>query len=480
MDRYNHIIARTMGQATVDVDYLVAGAGAAAMAFVDAMLATSDATFAIVDRRAQPGGHWNDAYPFVRLHQPSTAYGVNSTELGDGSVDAVGLNKGLRELASGMEVLGYFDRLMQRRFLPSGRVRYFPMSEHTVDRERMHCATSLIRGRSTRFNVRKKFVNATHAGTAIPSTHLRSYAVADGIECIPPNALPRVGRPHQQYVVVGGGKTAMDTCLWLLQNGAQPSRIQWIVPRDAWLADRANLQSGPEFRSAFLAGMAQQFKAIAGAGTLADLYRELETRGQFVRLDRAVAPTMYHCATLSQAELAELRRIPDIVRMGHVRSVEADKIILDEGETGKEQDALVIDCSARGLRPVEGLKVFEGDTVNILLVRICSPCFSAAFIGHIESRFEYEAEKNVLCQPVPVPMVPSDYVRMWAVTLENRLRWGKHPVIESWLADSRLDEGSRTMRGIRKDDIEAQAILQDFRASVRPAVENLPRLLAQI
>jgi cation diffusion facilitator CzcD-associated flavoprotein CzcO len=138
MDRYNHIIARTMGQATVDVDYLVAGAGAAAMAFVDAMLATSDATFAIVDRRAQPGGHWNDAYPFVRLHQPSTAYGVNSTELGDGSVDAVGLNKGLRELASGMEVLGYFDRLMQRRFLPSGRVRYFPMSEHTVDRDRMH------------------------------------------------------------------------------------------------------------------------------------------------------------------------------------------------------------------------------------------------------------------------------------------------------------------------------------------------------
>ncbi len=25
-----------------------------------------------------PGGHWTRAYPFVRLHQPSAYYGVNS------------------------------------------------------------------------------------------------------------------------------------------------------------------------------------------------------------------------------------------------------------------------------------------------------------------------------------------------------------------------------------------------------------------
>lgn len=469
-----------MVQSTIDVDYLVVGAGAAAMAFVDSMLATSDATFAIVDCRARPGGHWNDAYPFVRLHQPSTAYGVNSTELGDGSVDAVGLNKGLRELASGNEVLDYFDRVMQRRFLPSGRVRYFAMCKHMINGEGIHCAISLTSDKSRRFNVRKKFVNATHAGTSIPSTHLRSYAVADGIGCISPNLLPRLSRPHHQYVVVGGGKTAMDTCLWLLQNEVEPWQIRWIVPRDAWLSDRANLQSGPEFRGAFLAGMANQFKAIACASTLPELYQELETRGQFIRLDRTVTPTMYHCATLSQAELAELRRIRDVIRMGHVRSVEVSKVVLDQGETDKEEDALVIDCSARGLRPIEGLKVFQGDTLNILLVRICSPCFSAAFIGHIESQFEDETEKNLLCQPVPVPMVPSDYVRMWAVTLDNRLRWSKHPVIESWLAESRLDEGSRSIRGIRKDDDDVQKVLQNFRASVRPAVENLPKLLAQI
>ncbi|MBK4739105.1 hypothetical protein [Noviherbaspirillum pedocola] len=469
-----------MNHTTTKTDYLVVGAGAAAMAFVDSMLSQSSATFAIVDRRARPGGHWNDAYPFVRLHQPSTAYGVNSTELGDGSVDAVGLNKGLRELASGAEVLDYFDRIMRRRFLPSGRVRYFPMCEHTIDSEGIHHARSLTSGNSKRFVVTKRIVDATHAGTSIPLTHSRGYTVAEGVECIPPNAIPHLDHPRQQYIVVGGGKTAMDTCLWLLQNDVEPSHIRWIIPRDAWLLDRANLQSGPEFHGAYLAGLAQQFKAIATASTLSDLYQELEERGQFIRLDRTVTPTMYHCATLSQAELAELRRICDIVRLGRVISIDEDRIILEQGETDKKKDAVVIDCSAQGLRPVEGLNVFDGSTVNLLLVRVCHPCFSAAFIGHIESQFEDEAEKNALCQPVPVPMLPSDYVRMWVATFNNRLRWGQYPAIESWLTECRLDEGARSMRGIRNDDEKVQAILKDYRASVRPAVENLPRLLAQI
>ena len=68
------------------------------------------------------GGHWLDAYPFVRLHQTSTAYGVNSAELGGYRKDAVGLNKGCYELASGSEVVAYFDNVMRRRFQPSGRV----------------------------------------------------------------------------------------------------------------------------------------------------------------------------------------------------------------------------------------------------------------------------------------------------------------------------------------------------------------------
>ena len=48
------------------------------MAFADTLVAESDADVIIVDRHARPGAHWNDAYPFVRLHQASTFYGVSS------------------------------------------------------------------------------------------------------------------------------------------------------------------------------------------------------------------------------------------------------------------------------------------------------------------------------------------------------------------------------------------------------------------
>ena len=38
--------------------------------------AMSSADVVMVDRRARPGGHWNNAYPFVRLHQVERALRV--------------------------------------------------------------------------------------------------------------------------------------------------------------------------------------------------------------------------------------------------------------------------------------------------------------------------------------------------------------------------------------------------------------------
>ena len=67
---------------TLVADYLVVGAGAMGMAFADVLAQESTASVIIIDRRDRPGGHWNSAYPFVRLHQPSAFYGVNSLPLG--------------------------------------------------------------------------------------------------------------------------------------------------------------------------------------------------------------------------------------------------------------------------------------------------------------------------------------------------------------------------------------------------------------
>ena len=95
-------------------DYLVVGAGAMGMAFVDEIL-TSDAaaTVVLVDRYAGPGGHWRRSYPFVSLHQPAAFYGVNSETLGRGG----------KSLASGVEVIGYFQRVLEKH-IASGRLSF--------------------------------------------------------------------------------------------------------------------------------------------------------------------------------------------------------------------------------------------------------------------------------------------------------------------------------------------------------------------
>ena len=56
----------------IETDYLIVGSGAMGMAFADTLLTESQADMVIVDRHAKPGGHWNVAYPFVHLHQPSS------------------------------------------------------------------------------------------------------------------------------------------------------------------------------------------------------------------------------------------------------------------------------------------------------------------------------------------------------------------------------------------------------------------------
>src|SRR5271156_6355024 len=95
----------------LDTDYLILGAGAMGMAFADVILAEDPAARVVmVDRHASPGGHWNDAYPFVRLHQPAAFYGLNSTQLGQGGED----------LTSGAEIVAYYRNAWTASWPPVG------------------------------------------------------------------------------------------------------------------------------------------------------------------------------------------------------------------------------------------------------------------------------------------------------------------------------------------------------------------------
>ena len=63
-------------------DHLIIGAGALGMGFLEEVVLNSSMEAIIVDIRDKPGGHWNDAYSFVRLHHPAVTYGLNSRSLG--------------------------------------------------------------------------------------------------------------------------------------------------------------------------------------------------------------------------------------------------------------------------------------------------------------------------------------------------------------------------------------------------------------
>jgi len=457
----------------LEVDYLIRGAGATSMAFADTLLSETNATMAIVDRHHRPGGHWNDAYPFVRLHQPSGSYGVNSRSLGTGAKDEVGLNKGYYELASGQEVLSHFDLAMNERFLPSGRVHYFPMSDLAEDGTvtgLLSGATSVIKGR--------KFVDGTHSRMEVPSTRKPAYAVATDITCVPLNELPRIARPHAAYVVIGAGKTAMDACTWLLQNGANPESIRWIMPRDFWLLNRANVQPGNEFFALAAKDLADQAEAIANATTIDDVFLDLESRGNIRRIDPAVKPEGYHCAIVSDLELEQLRRIRNIVRLGHVTRIDSGQIVLERGSIPTGPDVLHIDCSATGIPRLTSKPVFDGNRITLQFVRFCQPVFSAAFIGHIEAAFEDEAEKNAICQPQAIPNVPRDYLEVMRVEFANRLRWTQYPQLGAWLAQTRLDQFQARILTMPQECPEALPHFQRYLGSIGKAAKNIESLLA--
>src|SRR5688572_7393729 len=130
---------------TLETDYLVIGAGAMGMAFTDALIDHADVEVALVDRRHTASGHWIDAYPFVQLHQASVFYGVASTVLGTGAIQTSGPEAGLQERAWQSEIRAYYDNILHRRFVGSGRVRFLGGSDYHAEGTR-HLVTSLVSG----------------------------------------------------------------------------------------------------------------------------------------------------------------------------------------------------------------------------------------------------------------------------------------------------------------------------------------------
>lgn len=452
----------------LSTDYLVVGAGASGLAFTDTLVAESDAEVLIVDRRRGPGGHWCDTYPFVRLHSPSRYYGVDSVPLGKDRRQVGGDNDGLYEQGTGAEVQAYFREVLGSVLEPSGRVRFLGDHEHVGGTGAHHVVRDLASGLEHEVHVRRSLVDARYLEGDIPATHAPSFRVAAGVPFGPINELPDRADDSSTYTIVGGGKTGVDACLWLLDRGTDPERIRWIRPREAWFNDRATVQPldliGDTIRSLSLAA-----EIIAAGGDTDTMLQQFEDAGQVMRLDSNRVPTMYRGAMLSTDEFERLRSITDVVRLGRLRAIEADRLVLDEGEVTPRSDTLNVDCSSYGLPTRELVPVFGPDRITLQYLRHLSPSFNAALMGWVEARRTDLVEKNRLCLPHRTPTRPAEWAPMLARSWQNAAVWRSEPDIAAWIDSSRLNVGVTSQ--MRHDPVVLESV-DRLRRHVGAAVER--------
>jgi hypothetical protein len=388
----------------LEADYLVIGAGAAGMAFTDALIDHADVSVILVDRRHGAGGHWLDAYPFVRLHQASSFYGVASTLLGDGRIQQDGPEVGLPERATAPELLAYYARVLQERMLRSGQVSFFPNCDYVGEGQ----FVSRLSGRRYEVRGQRRVVDAHYLSPRIPATTSAPFGIAEGARVVAVNELVKLGGASSQYVIAGAGKTATDACIWLLDNGVEPGAICWVRPREPWMLNRAMVQPDPVV---FLSTAADIMAAAAVATYPDQVFFLLEEAAVMLRIDRSVTPTMAKVPTLAQWELDRLRTIDRVVRLGHIRYVEPGRLVLTDGEVPIAPDAVVVHCASSGLRYRPLVPIWGREAITVQPIQLGFACFGAALAGYVEATLEDDALKNRLCPPSPFSNTPADWAR---------------------------------------------------------------------
>ena len=378
-------------------DYLVVGAGAMGMSFLEELIKnSSDIEAIIIDTRSAPGGHWNDAYSFVRLHQPALTYGVNSRSLGSGGAD----------LASKSLILEHCE-LALIDLVATGRVKFFPQCEYLEDGRFI----SLLDYTQYQVKINAKLVDATCTITHVPATKEPNFKFAENVNLIPINGLSKLSNPWQNYLIIGGGKTGIDAVLFLLDNNVSAEKISWVVPNDSWFLNRDSLRFDNGDLTQFLLNISDAIIDEKNR-TPTEILLALEQMGVMMRLDRCILPTRYRAATINSAEVIKLQIVKNIIRKGRIEKIEPDEITFQSGEKMNiDPCTLCVDCSTNSTLFPPKKKVFDGNRINVQYIRMPPPSISASIIAALELKYpDDEEKKNGVCTVLTPPQMPEDFV----------------------------------------------------------------------
>ena len=87
---------------------------------------------------------------------------------------------GLQERARQAEIRAYYDDILHRRFVDSGRVTFLGGSEYHTDGS-AHFVTSRVSGETVAVDVRRRVVDATYLSPTIPASTPPPFGVADDV-----------------------------------------------------------------------------------------------------------------------------------------------------------------------------------------------------------------------------------------------------------------------------------------------------------
>ena len=91
------------------------------------------------------------------------------------------------------------------------------------------------------------------------------------------------------------------------------------------------------------------------------------------------------------------------MRLGHVRRIERDAIVLDEGTVPTSPDMLHVHCAARGLNPAPAVPIFAADRITLQPIRPGLIPFNAALVGFVEAT----RDDDPRAEEPPLPAEPA-------------------------------------------------------------------------
>lgn len=399
----------------ISCDYLVIGAGTSSLSFVDTLLdELPNATFVLVDRFSRPGGHWTTAYPFVRLHQPSCNYGVNSRQLGKTKTKGGAEAFDLDDRATGEEICDYYAKVVER-FKETKRVKvYFNANYVWNEDARAHeiVSVAVAAGKSKSeskfsYTVKCSKLVTCETNVIVPSMRDAPYFPTDDSvlrHFVPINALSEKVKDetYNKYVVMGAGKTGTDAITHLLGQGVDQSDITWIISRDIWYLLRDGIWSkrvpGKNFYASLGKGL---FMPLLGAKNADEFFLNSEQVGSVGRLDpNGPTPEVFHGATIETSELETIREVKDIVRLGRVTSISSNDIVLERGTVPfVPGETLFVDCTAQEFYGYytydQNFEFFNEDKIRLgPLPILFNPSMTSTLIAYLEAKFSDDSVKN--------------------------------------------------------------------------------------